>query len=330
MRTLLVLVLFLLAPRDVAACLHAPGGARVRQHEQMGLVVHGGGIEDLILRIEYDVAAGTEKLGWVVPVPSEPTRYAALSPDLFEDVERWVGLEYESEGTAEALVLGALGVQELEPHTVGPYDVQPIRATGETAASAVNEWLVDHGFHAIDDAPLQYYADREWTFLVVGIGSGASGALPDRDELPPLQITFRSERPVYPLKLSTHMGTFGATIFLFSRSRYSNEDFSGALDRGFGVVTEGRYLSPMDRSGGRYLTQIRRGRFRMGRAPSALRPLLRRLGGGTSYLTVLESDGLNVDSERDDVQRRPARWPEDLSVGPPMRLDARRLAPMRD
>lgn len=326
-RTVLALAMLGLVPSEVGACLHAPGGAEVQQNRQAAIIVHDSGVEDLIIQIGYR-ARNPSKLGWVVPVPSEPSAYATVSKQLFQDVERWIDLDFRSD-VSEALLLGALGgVEELERHSVGPYDIQPIRARGEGGTTAVNEWLVAHGFTAIAAAPLEYYARRGWTFLVVQINPGPSGQLPAHDELPPLKITFATSRPVYPLKLSTHMGEFPATVYVFSRRSYANEELDGALDRGFGVLVGRRYLRPTDeRRDGRWVTSLPRGRFPFQRAPTSLQPLLRRIGRGVMHLTVLRSWGVNATSRTPaTVERRPAHWSEDLSIGEPMRLDAAALA----
>ena len=248
MRLILVFVVVAVRPSDVVACIHAPGGAEVNQNRQAAIIVHDGDVQDLVIQIGYR-ARNASKLGWVVPVPSEPSAYATVSPDLFADVERWIGLDFRTDH-AEALLLGALGgVEELERHAVGPYDIQPIRARGVAGAAAVNEWLVAHGFVAIESGPLEYYASRGWTFLVVQINPGPSGQLPNDDELPPLQITFASNRPVYPLKLSTHMGEFSVQVYVFSRRAYRNEtvpSIEGSVCCLAGVTSGRRTNATMD------------------------------------------------------------------------------------
>ncbi len=323
MRTL-ALAAVLLVPSMVYACLH-PGGSTqttsVSQEGQQALIVHHDGVEDLILKVEYAGLAGAASLAWVVPVPAAPSEYGTTDAGLFEDLDNWVRLRWverrrtRRRGGVDGPRSSSSSLVLLEAAQVGPFAIQPIQGRGPGAGVALNEWMTGNGFQAIPDTTLAYYLERNWTFLAIKVTPGGADTMAERAGLPPLRITFPSDRAVFPLKLSTHMGEFPVRAYLVTATPLVEEDFGGARARGFEVLSGGWYhRAHGSRRRGRLESRVAGGRFTRDRAPETLQPLLRRMGDAPLHLSILLSERFNRTSRSESVQLRAIDWTEDLSV----------------
>lgn len=233
------------APSSARACVHAAHAAAtpVTQKGQRILVVHDGKAQTTVVQIDYEVGKGLADLAMVLPVPSVPTRYETGDPKLFAALEAWVPLErQEPQPRARAAGSKALlaaveppAIELLAPVKTGPYTIQPIKARGSAGAKAVNTWLTDNSYAPIPDEALGYYIDQEWAFLAVKT-SPADGELAKTGALPPLSFSFPSDRIVVPLKLEAQ-GVFPVRVYTVSPRVLSDEDFSGAMAKGFEVAS---------------------------------------------------------------------------------------------
>ncbi|MEM9072967.1 MAG: DUF2330 domain-containing protein [Myxococcota bacterium] len=309
-------------PAAALACLHPGGGGShttsVTQNGQQALIVHHDGVEDLVLRVEYEGLAETPSLAWIVPVPAAPTDYGTADDALFDDLNEWVNLRRvwrprsRSRGRSSSGSRSSSTLVMLPAAQVGPFAVQPIQANGAQAATELNEWMTTNGFQPLPEANIRYYVERSWTFLAIKITPN-SGTLSGGGGLPPLRITFPSERAVFPLKLSTHMGMFPVRAYLITSEALTEEAFAGARARGFEVASGGRHYRVPGLPRGRLETHVR-GPFPAERAPASLRPLLARLSG-PAHLSVLFSRHFNnIEGNVDGFEQRSALWREDLSV----------------
>ncbi len=235
---------------DLHACLHAGRRAAdppvpVTQRGQQAIIVHHDGRQELILQVDFQAEVAPPSLGWIIPLPSVPDRYETASTDLFEEIEaaaqlQWANVQCRSRGVGEQGVLSAPtpldGLTLLEPASVGPYQIQPIQATGDAGVAALGTWMEDNGFMPITAEGLSYYTEREWTFLAIKVAPPEEQTMDSVGALPPLHISFPSEHLVYPLKLSTHMGIFPVTVYVLTPSAPDREAFRGARERGFYVA----------------------------------------------------------------------------------------------
>jgi len=69
--------------------------------------------------------------------------------------------------------------------TSGVYTMQPLRALGPKGVEELKSWLASNGFNPMNDRSLEYYADRNWTFLAIkarvqGLKAGWTGTLSPR------------------------------------------------------------------------------------------------------------------------------------------------------
>lgn len=318
--------------RPADACLHASRHEQkptpVTQKGQQALILHHAGVQDLILKVEYNTGE-TAALAWIVPVPAVPTEYGAVDGKLFDALAGWVNLRRGvQDRRRRAKGIGGDGAKEpvatltlLPPAAVGPFDIQPIQARGKAAGSALNAWMTERGFGALPDETLAYYIERNWTFLAVRVSPDkGKKTMAKAGGLPPLRITFPSAQAVYPLKLSTHMGEFAARVYLVTADILATNAFAGARARGFEVVSNGMYFDA-PHTGGALRSDV--GHFMVADAPESVRALLSKRFADKRQLSLAVLLGERVnDSETIsgsgpdgvDVRRAPADWSEDLAV----------------
>jgi len=207
------------------ACIHGPEGYEGEFHQegQQALAVWDGGQEDLFLRptVVFEEDAPAE-IAWVIPVPSVPSHYAEDKGRALEDlVKRYRDLTRPRSArngpptdSVESFDDDASKSMELlEAKVAGDYTIQPIKAHGEAGAKALGEWLQTNGFGVVPAENMRYYVEREWVWLCVKAKPSGRKA-----KLAPLQITFATPRVVYPLKFSTHQGTFALELFVVTKA----------------------------------------------------------------------------------------------------------------
>lgn len=235
-----------LAPAPVAvACIHGPAKyqGKIEEKGQVGLVIHHAGREELILRVDYGVKAGKapERLAWVVPVPSNPDHYATVHRRVFSELASLTAprVRRAARGpVAKGAKSMGTGIVLLEPSRVGPYDIQPIAGQGRESGPALNTWLTGHGFQAVKKKTMAWYLDAGWTFLAIGIGpEKGQKRLDPAGSLRPLRISFASDRIVYPLKFSSHQGSFPVTLYVLTRSGLKSVAKEQARSKGFDVTS---------------------------------------------------------------------------------------------
>ncbi len=311
------------------ACLHPAGtrAKRVTQSGQQALILHDGETEDLVLRVDYQ-GLRAPSLAWVLPVPAVPTAYEAMEPGLFEALGEWIDLRREpaqrprAKGTVASAPRPST-LTLLPPVSVGPFEIQPIRAQGTAAASELEAWMTEHGFTAIPTEALQYYVDRSWTFLAVKIDPAPDESFDRKGGLPPLRVTFPSKDVVYPLKLSTHMGRFTARVHVVTARSLPPDAAEALATKGFETVIDGASYTLPQRPATRLHSAV--GLFSPSAVPETLRPLVeaRFPDEPSLHMAVLLSERVNDPStaqttlQGQSVVFEPARWDEDVIIGLP-------------
>jgi len=217
-RALVALSLSLTAASLAAACIHPPKDWKgsLSQTGQAAMILWKDGVEDLVIKPTYESksAAPPAELAWVVPVPSVPKSYGTVEVSAFKDLyEAWEKArpKLRSKGARSANGPRAQGIKLLPKAVVGDYTIQPIEARGEESGPALNAWLGSNGFSTVPSENMAYYLERKWVWLCVKAKTKAA-----KGDLRPLRITFETPRIVYPLKFSTHQGTFAVTLWVIT------------------------------------------------------------------------------------------------------------------
>ena len=237
-RSLLAMPLLGLMGAPVArACMHLPPGyeGSIGQNTQEGVLIHSDGREQLILRVNYriDGKKPAPNFAWIVTVPKEPDAYKLADPKLFKDMfnlsqkllrpkpDEKNKLNAPRLGSANILEEKQSGVELGKRAVVGPYDIQPVRGVGAHALKGLNQWMIKNGFEPMAADHMAYFVDNGFTFLAIKV-NGARGAqgVAAGGMLPPLAFSFASEQPYYPMKFSSHQGTFDLNLHILSTQKF--------------------------------------------------------------------------------------------------------------
>lgn len=228
------------------ACLHPPVRHTVAQSDQVGLIYHREGRQELVLSAGVETDEQLPRLGWVVPVPAVPDEYGTADPDLFEQMAEWVDLRaFHVDEPRLTTGPAKSGEEKPEPDLkvlptveTGPYDITPLQATGQAGKRELVAWLKRNDFAVPETTePVDYYIERGWTFLAARIDPAeGSETVNPNGRLPPLHLSFASERAVYPLKFETHQGQFSVRLYVLTDRPLPPKALAGAVERGFFVA----------------------------------------------------------------------------------------------
>ncbi|HEV2319940.1 MAG TPA: DUF2330 domain-containing protein [Verrucomicrobiae bacterium] len=193
----------------------------INEPTQKAIIVYDAGREDLILQVKYQ--GPLNQFGWLVPVPARPSVEAA-SMKCFYELSRFTQQQrlnqqwlrrrptYGSLDTDDQSTRHPAPVKVIETKTVGAYDIA-VLSTKESGALA--KWLDDNHFYVPAEKSniLERYSQMNWYFVAVKINLGGwffdSPSTSKKlafGELNPLQISFASDRCVFPLKISSING----------------------------------------------------------------------------------------------------------------------------
>jgi hypothetical protein len=191
----------------------------INEPSQKAIIVYDAGQEDLVLQVKYE--GPLDQFGWIVPVPNQPAVELGSMKCFYELSrftqqqrlnQRWHRTTYGSVGTDDQSAHRPPPVKVIETKTVGAYGIA-VLSTKDSGALA--KWLDDNHFYIPPDRSdvLDRYVQMHWYFVAVKINLGgwffdsrsnskklASG------ELNPLQISFASDRCIFPLKISSING----------------------------------------------------------------------------------------------------------------------------
>lgn len=186
----------------------APVGRQVFETDQKGAIFFENSEERLILSTSFKGDAND--FAWIIPSPSKP-EVKKSSAEIFTSLESLTG----SSQTWEELPTASLGfgvqdsikgVEVIEKKSIEYYDIVVLSSDDKNALS---KWLNDNGYHFPEqyNYVLQSYIDNNWFFTAVKFkndidnqtlaGSMKSG------NLIPLEFKFKTDKPVYPLKISS-------------------------------------------------------------------------------------------------------------------------------
>lgn len=295
-----------LVPGASLACLHGPAEfpGELGESGQRILIFHQDGREELVLAVSFESTAPVESLAWVIPVPSLPDHYETVDAAVFEDLSRvlWdheqakVRKERENEPGLGVTFGGGDDEAEFEVHEmvcVGRYQIQPIEVRGPEAGPALDEWLVANGFSSVPAESMAYYLERRYVFLAVKVVQ--EGGLGTEGDLAPLRVSFASETIYYPVKFSSHQGSFEVTLDLIGDEDAPFSPLAEYLEQRFpGFEVEAGPL-PISRSS-RY---------------PALRDLWHRITG-EQRMSFSRGQMVRITGRVDGA--RTAEWPEDFHL----------------
>ncbi|HEY3761983.1 MAG TPA: DUF2330 domain-containing protein [Verrucomicrobiae bacterium] len=192
----------------------------INEPTQKAIIVYDAGQEDMILQVKYQ--GPVNEFGWLVPAPNLPTVkdgsmkcFYELSQYTQKNSEQYDLIPGNMQAEANTLGVEAASapppVKVVEIKTVGAYKIAVLSAKD---SGALKKWLDDNQFYFPADKMdvIDSYIQRQWYFIAVRINLGSfRNMLSTRrqlatGELNPLQISFASDRCVFPLKISSANG----------------------------------------------------------------------------------------------------------------------------
>jgi hypothetical protein len=189
------------AESGACACGAFVANDTLSAQQETALVDLTGRTESITLSVLARSSA--DEAAFLMPVPAR-ARFEVADADLFAELDeiskpdievRQVEVDGDGSGGAAPGGSGATVVDRVE---VGPFDVAQLSGTD---ATAVADWLGDNGFTMPADlsGALTPYLAEGWLVVAVRLAP-ASGNL--EEGLPPMRVSFETDTPVYPMRLS--------------------------------------------------------------------------------------------------------------------------------
>jgi hypothetical protein len=202
MRTMRLGIFLLLAclvavaadPAQACACGVALDTTVTRER---ALVVEAPGSEQIVLSLDLRPdGAGSSAI--VLPVPADPKVTAISQGDPLQYLDVATAPRAQAGGGDDGAVAGAApgrGVDVIGRDEIGGYDVSRLRADD---AGALDDWLDENGYTLPDGAEpiLHDYVDEGWRYVAIQLAPTSAGTLK------PLTVSFDTDDPVYPMRLS--------------------------------------------------------------------------------------------------------------------------------
>lgn len=191
----------------------APPGSQVSVPQETSIVHINGGREQIAMQLAMNSSA--RNVAWLMPTPS-PAAVTLGDPAWFSELDTVARPKivyhyylfphiHLGGGVGSGAAPGGprpgagTGVDVLKQQRLGPFQVATIKAT-DTAALA--SWLSGHGYHLPGNlaTALRPYAARDWSYTAVKLTAAGGGNL--TGTLTPLSLSFATQQPVYPMRLS--------------------------------------------------------------------------------------------------------------------------------
>jgi hypothetical protein len=202
---LVVLALEVATPMAAQACACGGfvGDQKVQVKQETAIVSLTGGRETVTMQFAAETTA--TRAAWIMPVPAKAD-LSLGNADAFTYLDDFTKPEYRDvvddsgpgDGRAAAAPPGS-GVTVTEQTKIGPYEIAQL--TGSDSA-AVAAWLTQNGFTLPANLAtgLQPYLAEGWSLTAIRLTGSDGGSL--QGVLPPLQVSFATSTPVYPMRLS--------------------------------------------------------------------------------------------------------------------------------
>ncbi len=206
-----------LAPRpaDSACCYFAAKDKDILQPAQKAFVTWDAVEKVETFTVQPKFEGNARDFGMVIPTPMRP-KLDEMPRDFFKELAVFTILEPMDLSKYKQLKLYALAragaaedkkekhsVRVLESGIVGSLDYKIIQAD---RADDLFAWLKDNRYsYAGDEATLDHYIKKAWTFTVMKIDPMQMKRRADgsyEGDVTPTRFTFASEKPIYPLKIT--------------------------------------------------------------------------------------------------------------------------------
>ncbi len=199
-------------------------GKYAESPHQRAIIIHDGTLETLLLWVRYEGSA--KELAWVIPLPGIPEESEVLISDsIFIKLHEWTQpnmmriASYKGESAALDNSPRISSAKLWQRLLTGPYDMQVMRAA---SIEAFTGWLAESGFEipAATQTLMDEYVQRGWCFIAFRISLETLSDNEYSGSLPPIQLSFPAEAPVFPLSISRLTSAANNEIELYLLDRH--------------------------------------------------------------------------------------------------------------
>ncbi len=219
---------------------------------ERALVIERPGREEIVLSLDLR-SDGPGRSAVVLPVPADPVVEAIEGGDPLQYLD-FATFPRDAAGGGDEGAVGAgapRGVDVIGRDVIGGYDVSRLRA-GDP--EALDTWLSDNGYSLPAGAEpiLSDYVDDGWRYVAIQLAPASNGTLK------PLRVSFDTDDPVYPMKL-TQLATDPIDITLYTLAD-GRRSVDGLEESYAGPVSELEPQPPADLAelfaAGTYVTKL--------------------------------------------------------------------------
>jgi hypothetical protein len=182
-------------PADACGCGVA---IEAEVNDETGLVIDQPGSEEIILSLDLE-SRSDERAAVVLPVPGDPEVAALEKGDplayLALATQPPVEVGSSAGGSDGATAGAAPPVEVIGREEIGGYDVTRLASNYR---QALDTWLDENGYAVPDGAEPIFasYIRQGWKFVAIRLAPDSDG------RLKPLRVSFKTDIPVYPMRLS--------------------------------------------------------------------------------------------------------------------------------
>jgi hypothetical protein len=226
---------------ESACCYFAAKDKDVLQPAQKAFVTWDPAEQVETFTVQPRFEGNALDFGMVIPTPGKP-KLDEMPRDFFKelavftilepmDLSKYKQLKLYARASAGGVDRNAVkhSVRVLESGIVGSLDYKIIQAD---RADDLYAWLKENQYsYSGDEATLDHYVKKGWTFTVMKIDTMQMKRRPDGTfdgEVTPTRFTFPSEKPVYPLRI-TQISVKDQTEALFYVQAPDKMDLPGDL-----------------------------------------------------------------------------------------------------
>lgn len=182
----------------------------IEETGQKAVIFHEADLETLILSVTF--RGDAEDFGWLTPFPTRP-EVDKSTDELFTALEELTGPTFRIQ---EGYGVAPLGVEEkgVTVWETKKVDIYQIAVLTSTDKDSLANWLKDNNYQYPTSQAyiLEEYINNGWYFVAAKINTESLGRLVEEQlqvgHATPLKITFKTDKPFYPLKISSVMSDF--------------------------------------------------------------------------------------------------------------------------
>jgi len=185
-------------------------GYWVRPGQQRAIIFYENNEETLILTSNFQ--GNAKDLVWIIPVPEKP-EITKANEEIFTEIAKLAQPQYDTGISYGAMLKTTAGgdyessVFVLESKKVDYYDVNVLAASN---SQDLVRWFNENGYDYPEEYGyvLNHYISKNWGFVAIKVSPEAQGAKEIMQDLKeghatPVKLVFESDKPVFPLKISS-------------------------------------------------------------------------------------------------------------------------------